>query len=133
MSSLASFLADRAAYDPPSWDADQERAARASVVELPAGHVQPAIHPHVREACVLAMFDYDPVATLTSVSAPVVVLAAADDEEGTHAKTLAATAASLAASGRPALRLTRFPTDGHNLARYRPAEVAAVIRTISTG
>ncbi|HEY7970705.1 MAG TPA: alpha/beta fold hydrolase, partial [Candidatus Limnocylindrales bacterium] len=30
MTSMAAFLADRRAWDPPSWDADQERAARAA-------------------------------------------------------------------------------------------------------
>jgi pimeloyl-ACP methyl ester carboxylesterase len=128
--SMPAYLADRAGFDPGTWDADQERAARAAVVELPAGHVEPAVHPHVRDACVEAMFGYDPVATLAAVARPIVALAAADDEEGTHGRTLSATASALAHPGRPPLRVARFPTDGHNLLRYRPAEVAAAILTV---
>ena len=37
MRSMAAFLADREAFDPATWDADQERAARATVVETHAG------------------------------------------------------------------------------------------------
>jgi pimeloyl-ACP methyl ester carboxylesterase len=73
------------------------------------------------------MFGYDPIATLARVVAPITVLAAADDESATHARTLARTASALQAAGRVPIRLARFPTDGHNLIRYRPAEVAAAI------
>ena len=62
--SMRAFLADRAAFDPATWDADQERAARATVVETHAGQVVPATRPHALEACVRAMFAYDPLATL---------------------------------------------------------------------
>ena len=74
MRSMAAFLADRAAFDPATWDADQERAARASVVETHAGKVVPATRPHAVEASVRAMFRYDPLATLASVEAPVIAL-----------------------------------------------------------
>ncbi len=125
--SMASYLADRAGYDPASWDADQERAARAAVVELPVGRIEPAVHPHVREASVRAMFAHRPVEVLAAVDAPVTVLAAADDEGGSHARALAATAVAVAALGRPPIRLARWPADGHNLMRYRPREVAAAL------
>ena len=59
------------AFDPATWDADQERAARATVVETHAGRVVPATRPHALEACVRAMFAYDPLATLAAVAAPV--------------------------------------------------------------
>jgi pimeloyl-ACP methyl ester carboxylesterase len=127
MRSLAAFLADRKAFDPSTWDADQERAARATVVELPVGRVVPSIHDHVRAACVGAMDAYDPVATLVEVTAPVTILAAADDETGTHGRTLAATIVGLTRAGRPGPRVVRFPGDGHNLMRYRPAETTAAI------
>lgn len=127
MASIRAFLADRAAFDPATWDADQEVAARETVVELPVGRLVPAIHDHVRTASVGAMFAYDPVATLREVVAPITVLVAADDEAGTHARTLAATLSALAAAGRPAARIMRFPHDGHALMRYRPAEVTAAI------
>ncbi len=64
MRSMAAFLADRAAFDPATWDADQQRAARATVVETHAGKVVPATRPHAVEASVRAMFGYDPIATL---------------------------------------------------------------------
>ena len=67
MRSMAAFLADRAAFDPATWDADQERAARASVVETHAGKVVPSTRPHAVEASVRAMFGYDPLVTLADV------------------------------------------------------------------
>ena len=65
MRSMSAFLADRAAFDPSTWDADQERAARATVVETHAGKVVSASRPHAVEASVRAMFRYDPLAALT--------------------------------------------------------------------
>jgi pimeloyl-ACP methyl ester carboxylesterase len=141
LASMSAFLADRAAFDPATWDADQEAAARETVVELPVGRLAPAIHDHVRTASIGAMFGYDPVATLRAVSAPVTMLVAADDVDGTHARTLASTLAALSApaapaasaapsaqaTGRPAPRVVRFPQHGHALMRYRPAEVTAAI------
>ena len=43
MASMEAYLADRRDFDPASWDADQERAARAAVVERHAGHVSPVV------------------------------------------------------------------------------------------
>jgi pimeloyl-ACP methyl ester carboxylesterase len=125
--SMDAYLADREGFDPSTWDEDQAAAARAAVVELPVGRVEPAIHEHVRTACVGAMFEYEPVASLRAVTAPVTVLVAADDEEGNHARTLDATLHALAAAGRSGPRVIRFPADGHNLMRYRPAEVTHAI------
>ncbi len=39
LASMDAYLADRRGFDPHSWDADQELAARAQVVEKHAGHV----------------------------------------------------------------------------------------------
>lgn len=125
--SLVAWLADRAAFDPATWDADQERAAREAVVELPVGRVVATTRPHALEAAVRAAFAFEPRDTLSAVEAPIVALAAADDEDGSHAAALAATQAALGAAGRPAIRVARFPSAGHNLMRYRPAEVAAAI------
>lgn len=130
--SMRTYLADRAGFDPATWDADQERAARAAVVELPVGRLELAIHDHVRAASVAAMFAYQPDATLANVRAPVTILAAADDEDGTHARTLDATMAALVAAGRPAPSVVRFPHDGHALMRYRPSEVTAAILGAAT-
>jgi len=129
--SMAAFLADREAFDPATWDADQERAARATVVETHAGKVVPSTRPHAAEASVRAMFRYDPVATLASVRAPVVALAAADDEQGTRAKALAETSAARVAAGRSRIGATSFGHDGHNLMRYRPEAVCAAILSVA--
>ncbi len=127
MRSLRAYLADRKGFDPGSWDADQERAARATVVETHAGRVVPATRPHALEACVRAMFMYDPVATLSAVDAPVVALAVADHDEGSRAKALAVASAARVAGGHEPIHNVSFRHDGHNLMRYRPREVAAAI------
>ena len=124
--SMSAWLADRRGFDPSTWDADQERAAREAVVELPVGRLAPATRPHVVEACVRAMFAYRPTVVLPSVAAPIVALAAADDD-GTHAGTLAMMQTALIEAERPPIRVARFPGDGHNLMRYRPIEVSAAI------
>jgi pimeloyl-ACP methyl ester carboxylesterase len=129
--SMGAFLADRAGFDPGSWDADQERAARATVVEVPAGRVVPATRPHALEACVRAMFEYRPSQVLIPIQAPIVAMAAADDEAGNGARSLAEVHKALRGAGRPAIPVARFPADGHNLMRYRPVEVAATI--LATG
>lgn len=130
MRSMGAFLADRAAFDAATWDADQERAARATVVETHAGKVVPATRPHALEASVRAMFRYDPLATLAAVSAPVVAIAAADDEEGSRARALAAASAARVAGGRTRIRAASFGHDGHNLMRYRPEAVSAAILSV---
>jgi pimeloyl-ACP methyl ester carboxylesterase len=127
MASLEAFLADRIGFDPASWDADQDRAARATVVETHAGRVVPSTRPHALEACVRTMFAYDPVATLAAVSAPVTALMAADDEA--HARLGALEVASVARvdAGHSRIKHVSFPHDGHNLMRYRPREVTDAI------
>ena len=57
---MAAYLADRRGLDPATWDADQEAAARAAVVETPAGRLVSATRPHALVACVGAMFEYRP-------------------------------------------------------------------------
>ncbi len=124
--SMAAFLADRAGFDPASWDADQERAARATVVELPVGRVEFVARPHVLAACVEAMYAYRPAAVLSSVLGPVVALVSADDPDGRREAALARVDAARVAAGRPAIRPLRLEA-GHNLMRYRPVEVTAAI------
>ncbi len=131
MRSMAAFLADRAAFDPATWDADQERAARATVVETHAGKVVPSTRPHAAEASVRAMFRYDPLEVLAAVDAPVTALIAADDEEGSRAKALAAASSTRAAAGRGRIRAASYPHDGHNLMRYRPDAVSAAILSVA--
>lgn len=123
--SMDAYLADRAGFDPATWDADQERAARASVVELPAGRVVSSSRPHAIAGTVRAMFDYRPAETLPLVTAPIVALLAG--EGGMRAETLDPIHDALAAHDRPPIATRSFPGVGHNLPRYRPDEVAAAI------
>ena len=131
MRSMAAYLADRAAFDPATWDADQELAARATVVETHAGKVVPSTRPHAAEASVRAMFGYNPLATLPAVTAPVVALAAADDETGSRAVALTAASDARAAAGRSRIRAASFGHDAHNLMRYRPEAVSAAILSVA--
>ncbi len=126
--SMDAYLGDRRGYDPRSWDADQERAARDAVVETAAGHVVRAVRPFVMEALVRTMFDYDPVVLLPAVTAPVTALVAlgAGNADARLAE-LRRTADARVAAGRPPIRVAGFARDAHNLMRYRPAEVAAAI------
>jgi pimeloyl-ACP methyl ester carboxylesterase len=133
MRSMDAFLADRTAFDPGTWDADQERAARASVVETHAGRVVPATRPHAVEASVRAMFRYDPMASLSSVTAPVCAVASADDETASRARALAAASDARASVGLGRIRAVSFGHDGHNLMRYRPDAVCAAILSVAAG
>ena len=110
--SMAAFLAERAGFDPGSWDADQEAAARATVVETPAGRLVPATRPHALAACVEAMFDYRPAETLRQVRAPTVALAATSPAPGPEL---------------PAMDVRILKATGHNLMRYRPYDVTGAI------
>lgn len=127
MRSLDAFLADRAAFDPATWDSDQDRAARATVVETHAGRVVPATRPHALEACVRTMFEYDPEVTLARLAVPVVALIANDDETGSRGRALARASAACVAAGHAPIRVVSFGRDGHNLMRYRPEAVTAAI------
>lgn len=112
LGSMDAWLADRRAFDPGTWDGDQERAARTAVVETPAGKVVPATRPHALRACVEAMLTYRPAETLDSVRGPIVGLAA--------------TSADPAPGVRP-FELVRLAAVGHNLMRYRRDDVVAAI------
>jgi pimeloyl-ACP methyl ester carboxylesterase len=128
MRSMAAWLGDRRAFDPGSWDVDQERAARDAVVETAAGHVVRAIRPHVAEAVVRTMFAYDPARVLTSVGAPVTALVAggAGDTKPRLAE-LDRAGEARTGVGLPRIRVVVFARDAHNLPRYRPGEVTATI------
>ena len=116
LASMTAYLADRRGWDPPSWDADQERAARAAVVETPAGRLVGATRPHALEASVRSMFEYEPDAVLGAVRAPIVAIR----REGSPL-------AAGPSAGLPDLTTIELQAPGHNLLRYRPAEVAAAI------
>jgi pimeloyl-ACP methyl ester carboxylesterase len=130
--SMDAYLADRRGFDPTTWDADQERAARDAVVETAAGHVVRAVRPHVVEAMVRTMFAWDPGAGLAVVDAPLAALVAlgAGDADARLAE-LRRAADARAATGRTPIRVTGFPGVAHNLMRYRPADVTAALLEIA--
>ena len=120
--SMTAFLADRAAFDPATWDADQERAARATVVETHAGRVvaghAAARARGVRPHDVRVRPDRR---RSRAVAAPVVALAAAasgDDAPGARDRALAAASAARVAAGRGA--------DPRRVVRPRRAQPDAV-------
>jgi pimeloyl-ACP methyl ester carboxylesterase len=124
---MDSYLADRRAFDPETWDVDQERAARDAVVETAAGHVLRAVRPHVIDALVRAMFDHDPAAALAAVGAPVAaLLALGGGDPAVRSAELRRAAAARVRAGRGPIRAAALP-EAHNLMRYRPAEVTAAI------
>ena len=127
MSSMDAFLADRRSWDPAHWDADEERAARATVVAVPAGHVVPAVRPHALERSVGAIFAYRPLETLGSLDLPIVALGAVDDEDHSKEAALAELGAARRRAGLPPPEVAWFPDAGHNLPRYRPAELTGAI------
>jgi hypothetical protein len=115
MRSMTAYLADRRGWDLASWDADQERAARAAVVETPAGRLVGATRPHALEACVRSMFGYDPEAVLPRIQASIVALRRAGEDTGPSEQ------------ARAEVELIEVSAPGHNLLRYRPADVTAAI------
>ena len=123
---MRAFLADRRDFDRSTWDVDQDRAARATVVETHAGRVVPSARPHATEATVRAMFEYDPLDVLPDVRAPIVGLVA-DDATGSRAQALASVSIARDAAGGSPIRVVDLGQVGHNLMRYRPREVAAAI------
>ncbi|HET7031455.1 MAG TPA: alpha/beta hydrolase [Candidatus Limnocylindrales bacterium] len=119
MASMRAYLADRRSWDPATWDPDQDRAARAAVVETPAGRLLQATRPHALEAAVRTMFRYRPEEVLARVEAPTVAIRRlTPGDEGAQA------------SGTPVppgVDVIEIPAVGHNLPRYRPDEVTAAI------
>jgi len=126
-SSMAVYLADRRDFDPRSWDADQEQAARSTVVEVPAGKVVPAVRPHALAASVEAMFTYQPQATLAHLKIPVIVLLAATEDTPGRVAALDAIDQARATVRLDPLRRIDLSSAGHNLLRYRPGEVSEAI------
>jgi pimeloyl-ACP methyl ester carboxylesterase len=125
---MDAYLADRCGFDPASWDADQERAARDAVVETAAGHVVRAVRPHVVGALVRAMFAYDPLSVLPDVTAPVTALVALGAGDPVpRLEELRRVAAARLGAGRLPIRVAEFGSVAHDLLRHRPAQVATAI------
>jgi pimeloyl-ACP methyl ester carboxylesterase len=130
LASMDAWLADRAAFDPSTWGIDEERAARAQVVETAAGRVKLAVHPHALAASVRAMWSYDPSAVLPTVEARLAAILARD-EDGSRAARLAELAGRRCAAGRSPIEVAAFPGRGHNLVRHEPAAVAAAVLSLA--
>jgi pimeloyl-ACP methyl ester carboxylesterase len=136
LASMDAYLADRRDFDPATWDADQERAARSQVDQKHAGHVGLVARPATIRGIVEGMYGYDPIETLTAAPVPLAVLVAgagtADDEEARdRAVALDEVIRARAAAALPPTRVVRFPGTGHNLMRYRPDEVAGELLTLA--
>ena len=132
LASMNAFLADRRDWDPGSWDADQERAARATVDEKYAGRVVPVVRRHALSGCVEAMFAYDPIVALGDLARPLTFLVAepggADDDDVRERRlALDELLAVRRGAGMPPDRVVPFAGSAHNLMRYRPDEVSASI------
>jgi pimeloyl-ACP methyl ester carboxylesterase len=132
LASVDAFLADRREFDPPSWDADQERAARATVDEKHAGHVAPVTRGFAVRGCVAEMFGYRPLEVLGRIPQPLLVAvadSATADDEGQRERLLALddVVRRRGQFGLAVPTVERFPGAGHNLMRYRPAELSAAL------
>ncbi len=127
--SMEAYLADRRDYDPATWDADQERAARAAVDEKYQGRVVPLVRRFALAGCVDAMFAYRPEDVLGSYAGPLLIVVAeaggADDEAARERRVaLEEQLRPRAAAGLAAPRVVRYGGVGHNLMRYRPEELS---------
>jgi pimeloyl-ACP methyl ester carboxylesterase len=132
MASMDAYLADRRDFDPATWDTDQERSARAAVVERHAGHVSPVVRASVMRRLVETLYAYQPLDALGPVTVPVTILVAgagtADDEERRERLlALDDVQAARTAAGVPPADVVLVDGAGHELMRYRPDEVAAAI------
>lgn len=138
LASMDTYLEDRRTFDPASWDGDQERAARAQVVEKHAGHVGLVTKGSVIRRAVASMYGYRPLEALTTVACPVAVLVAnsatADDEDERERRLALEDAQRIrTAAGLAPMHIRRFDGVGHDLMRYRPDDVAAELERLATG
>lgn len=129
LASMDAYLADRREFDPASWDADEERAARAAVDQKHAGHVAPVTRPHALRGAIDAMWQYDPETTAGAADVPLLVAVAdsatADDEAARERRLALDDLLRLRAQrGLPPTEVARYAGSGHNVMRYRPAELS---------
>lgn len=137
LASMATYLADRRDFDRASWDADQERAARAQVSERHAGHVGPVTKGSVVRRCVDSMYRYQPLEALAQVACPMALIAASPgtaDDEDERERRLAIEDAQRArvAAGQPPMRVSIHEGAGHDLMRYRPDELSAELESLAS-
>ena len=136
MASMSTYLADRRGFDPATWDADQERAARAQVSERHAGHVGLVTKGSVMRRCVASMYGYRPLdalaATGCSVSVLVAGAATADDEDERERRlALDDTALARAEAGLAPMAVHVLDGAGHDLMRYRPEAVTRELQRLA--
>ncbi len=129
LASMDTYLADRRDFDPASWDADQEIAARAQVIERHAGHVGPVTKGSVIRRCVDSMYRYLPLDALTQVTCPMslpVAGSSSADDEDERERRLAIEDVQRAReqAGLTPMTVHVFDGAGHDLMRYRPEEVS---------
>ena len=144
LASMDVFLKDRRNFDPGTWDADQERAARAQVDQKPAGHVAFVARGMVVKMVADAVFAFRPRDVVPWLDVPLLVAVAASgsaDDETARERRLAlddlVRARIAGGDGGTPTRIATFTGSGHNLMRYRPdelsAELAALLRVASAG
>lgn len=136
LASLDAFLADRRAFDPVTWDEDQDRAARAQVLEKHAGHVVPATPSWALRATAEGLFELDPRSVLPTLPMPLAIVAAEPagaDDDARRERRLAIDELESArlAAGRAPARIVRLVGCGHNVMRYRPDDLAAVLLALA--
>jgi pimeloyl-ACP methyl ester carboxylesterase len=135
MASMDAWLADRRDFDPATWDADQEQAARSQVVEKHAGHVGLVTRSSVIRRTVEATYAYRPLEALVEARCPLTLLVAsgAADDEDRHERLIAIDDAQRvrAEAGLVPMRV-RFLDAGHDLMRHEPAVVAEEIASLAS-
>ena len=137
LASMEAYLADRREFDPATWDADQERAARAAVVERHAGHVSLVVRAGVMRRLVETLFAYQPLEAMGALAVPVTILVAgagtADDEERRE-RLLALDDVQRArrAAGLEPVEVRLIDGAGHELMRYRPDDVASALARLAS-
>jgi pimeloyl-ACP methyl ester carboxylesterase len=137
LASMEAYLEDRRAFDPRSWDTDQEFAARTQVVEKHAGHVGLVTRGSVIRRTVTSMYGYRPLEALAQVACPVAVMVASSttaDDEDERERRLALDDAQRVrtAAGLVPMHIRRFDGAGHDLMRYQPDEVAAELERLAS-
>ena len=136
LASMDAYLADRRGFDPATWDADGETAARAQVIEKHAGHLGLVTRGSVIRRCVEAMYSYQPLEALCGVQVPLALLAAgsasADDEDERERRLAIEDAQQARArAGLAPIAVRVFEASGHDLMRYRPDEVAEQLERLA--
>jgi pimeloyl-ACP methyl ester carboxylesterase len=136
LASMDTYLADRRDFDPATWDADQEVAARAQVTMRHAGHVGLVTKGSVMRRCVEAMYGYQPLDALGRLPCPVSLMVASPgtaDDEDERERLLAIDDIQRVRSqaGLDPMHVRTFDGAGHDLMRYRADAVAEELERLA--